>query len=174
MSNTQDKQFVQLLLRNQRRIYGFILTLVANATEADDLYQEACIKLWELSDRYDPERDFVPWACAIAYNVVRNHRHKRRRDRHVFSDEFLADAAAAHEQESEWLEARRLALIDCMDKLPAEARKAVDLVYNGTHTMQQVAEMLGRPREGFYKQVQRIRRDLFNCVTSSLGAEGLA
>ncbi|MBI1373518.1 MAG: sigma-70 family RNA polymerase sigma factor [Phycisphaera sp.] len=172
MSGKQDKQFVQLLLRNQRRIYGFVLTLVGNPHDADDVYQEACIKLWELADLYDPTRDFVPWACGVAFNVVRNHRHKIRRDRHVFSDAFLSDVADAHENEGEWMEERRLALIDCMEKLPADHRKAVDLCYNGRMTIQQVADMLDKPREGFYKQLQRIRRSLFECVTDTLAAEG--
>ena len=40
MDSEKGKEFVRLLLANQNRIYAFILTLVSNWSDADDVMQE--------------------------------------------------------------------------------------------------------------------------------------
>jgi DNA-directed RNA polymerase specialized sigma24 family protein len=42
MSLESGEQFTRLLLQNQKRIWGLILSLVPNGTEADDILQETC------------------------------------------------------------------------------------------------------------------------------------
>ena len=39
-SNKETKAFISLLVPNQRRIQAFILTLVPNINDAEDIYQE--------------------------------------------------------------------------------------------------------------------------------------
>ena len=85
-----DPSFVALFVKNQRRIYGYILTVVPDCNEADDLFQQTSLVLWEKAGEFRPEGDFVRWACGIAFNVIRNYRVKKRRDRHCFSDEMMA------------------------------------------------------------------------------------
>ena len=90
MPMDHDPSFVALFVKNQRRIYGYILTVVPDCNEADDLFQQTSLVLWEKADEFRPDGDFVRWACGIAFNVVRNWRVKKRRDRHCFSDEMMA------------------------------------------------------------------------------------
>ncbi|QNN22252.1 sigma-70 family RNA polymerase sigma factor [Planctomycetales bacterium ZRK34] len=165
---SSDRQFVQQLLQNQRRIYGFVLAMVADADAADDVYQDACMKLWELADQYDPERPFMPWACGVAFNVVRNHRTKARRDRHLFDEQLLSELAASYHAHETEIEQRRIALAECIGKLAPQQRRALELSYDGQHTMQQAAELMKRPVGAFYKQLQRLRRALAECINRRL------
>lgn len=171
-ANTTSRVLVNSLLQNQRRLYGFILSIVADANEADDIFQETSIKLWELAEQYDPSRPFMPWACGVAFNVIRNHRTRRRRDRHLFSDELLGEIAAVAVAESHWLDERRRALADCMAGLSGEQRRMVEMCYDGRRTIAEAASACGQSREGFYKKLQRLRRTLMDCVNRRVEQEG--
>lgn len=166
-----DRQFVGQLLQNQRRIYGFVLAMVADADAADDVYQDACMKLWELAGEYDPARPFMPWACGVAFNVIRNHRTRTRRDRHLFDEHLLSELAASYEAHETELEQRRTALAECIGQLAPAQRRAIELSYDGQHTMQQAADLMQRPVGAFYKQLQRLRRALAECINRRLAGE---
>ena len=42
-----SSDFLQLLLNNQMRIYAFILSLVRNYDDADDLMQDTANTMWQ-------------------------------------------------------------------------------------------------------------------------------
>ena len=94
MDDTRLQQFVELFVRNQNRIYRFIMTLIPNRTDADDLFQQTSLTLWKTWARYDSRQDFVKWACGIAHNEVRNHLRKVRGRNVLLSNEMLERLAA--------------------------------------------------------------------------------
>lgn len=55
-----------------KRLYGLCITLCANSTEADDLYQDTWLKVVEHISKYDPAKDFEPWLTKICVNTFRN------------------------------------------------------------------------------------------------------
>ena len=90
MPREHDPLFVELFVKNQRRVYGYIMTVVPDCNEADDLFQQTSMVLWEKAGEFRPDGDFLCWACGITHNVVRNWRVKKRCDRHCFSDELVS------------------------------------------------------------------------------------
>ena len=55
-----------------KRLYGLCMTLCANSTEADDLYQDTWLKVVEYISKYDPSKKFEPWLTQICVNIYRN------------------------------------------------------------------------------------------------------
>jgi RNA polymerase sigma-70 factor, ECF subfamily len=159
-----DPSFVALFVKNQRRIYGYILTVVPDCNEADDLFQQTSLVLWEKAAQFRPEGDFVRWACGIALNVIRNYRVKRGRDRHCFSDEMMARIAEVRAEKSEWLEAGLAALRACMRELDPFDRRLLDLCYEGVQSIRAVSEDLGRTENSIYQRLHRIRMRLLECI----------
>ena len=53
---------MRLFLANERRFYGLIFALVANAADADDLLQDISAGMWEHFDQFVPGTDFAAWA----------------------------------------------------------------------------------------------------------------
>ncbi len=47
-----SKDFIRLLLANERRIYAFILSMLPDLTDAEDVLQETSLVLWEKLDQY--------------------------------------------------------------------------------------------------------------------------
>src|SRR5688572_9156273 len=81
----KGKSFLRLFLQNQRRVYAYILTLLANRADADDALQEASLVMWDKFDPDSPPDDFAAWGCRIAYFKVLDIRKKRQRSRVLFS-----------------------------------------------------------------------------------------
>lgn len=164
MPSDRDSSFVALFVKNQRRIYGYILSVVPDCNEADDLFQQTSLVLWEKADEFRPERDFVRWACGIAFNLVRNWRVKKRRDRHCFSEAMMAQIADVRAEKSQWLEDSLLALGLCMEDLSPFERRLLDLCYDGDHSIREVSEQLGRSEGSVYQRLHRIRAKLLECI----------
>ena len=79
------RQFVQLLGQHERPLQAFILSLVPNWADADDIAQEARIRLWEQFDSYDPAMDFGGWARAIAKYLVLTYYKRQLRHEKLMS-----------------------------------------------------------------------------------------
>lgn len=54
----RTREFLRLLGQHERRLRGFILSLVPHWADAEDIAQEVRIRLWEQFDNYDPAKDF--------------------------------------------------------------------------------------------------------------------
>ena len=81
--------FFQLYLQSQRRLYAYILMLVPNSSDADDILQQTSSIMWQKFDTYDPDASFGAWAVSIAKYVIFDHYKKKRRSHVIFKDEML-------------------------------------------------------------------------------------
>ncbi len=60
MSNS-ELQFVQLLTSHQARLYAYVLSLVADADQANDIMQETNTVLWVKSSDFEIGTNFSAW-----------------------------------------------------------------------------------------------------------------
>ena len=165
------RQFVRLLTQHQRRVYGYILKMVVNWNDADEILQETNLRLWEEFDRFEPGTDFAAWAIRVAYYQVLTWRKKRDRSRLVF-DEIAIEAISDEGRVSAVVQdVREGALSACLEQLTARNRDLIQRCYAGKHTIRRVAEELNRSAESIYKSVQRIRLTLHRCVEQRLSLE---
>src|SRR3954447_23725953 len=85
----KNRLFLRLFLQNERRLYAYILTLLPNRADADDVLQEASLVMWDKFDAEQPPIDFAAWGCRIAYFKVLDFCKKRSRSRVLFSQAML-------------------------------------------------------------------------------------
>ena len=86
------------MVRNQQRVFAYIVSLVPNRADAEELFQQTCLTLWEHWERYDMSLDFVPWACGIAHNHVRNFLRKRQNSQTQLDADVLEMLAMRSQQ----------------------------------------------------------------------------
>lgn len=131
--NGNEKAFEVLLLRHKDKMYRFIYMKVRNRDLAEDIFQEAFVKIINTLKlgAYNEEGKFLPWAMRIAHNLVIDHFRKSskmrmisessstREDFNIFSvlslDEKNAHETLAYGE----LEKQMVGLID---HLPASQR----------------------------------------------------
>lgn len=70
--NGDEKAFEALLIRHKDRIYRFINMKVRDGALAQDIFQDAFIKIVNTlkAGNYNEEGKFLPWAMRIAHNLV--------------------------------------------------------------------------------------------------------
>jgi RNA polymerase sigma-70 factor, ECF subfamily len=163
----QQDEFVRLFSVHSQRIYEFILMLVIRRADADEIFQETCLVLWNKFDSYDPTGSFYAWACKIAYLKILALRRASRR-LHLFSEEVLgvlADKALACADE---LGMRREALDECLERLSAADRELIEQRYYGRCTPKEIAAATSRSVYSVYRALCRIHNSLFECVENRL------
>jgi RNA polymerase sigma-70 factor (ECF subfamily) len=163
--------FVRLLTQHDRRVYGYILSMLPNWTDADEVLQETNIRLWEEFDRFEPGTDFAAWAIRVAHYQVLTWRKRRDRSRLVFSDDAIQAIADERHNNPLPLDSRQAALAECLKQLSARNIDLITRCYSGGNTIRRVAKELQRSTEAVYKAVQRIRLTLHACIERRLAAE---
>ncbi len=174
MDSSLHALFAERFVRNQNRVYRYIFSLLPRRSEAEELFQEACLTLWQTWERYSPDIEFVAWACGIAHNLVRNHLRKRKHQPRLLADETLLDQLAERRiLEDAALEERRGALRGCLERLPETQRQLVEEVYSGDRSMKEIAERAAQTPNSVYKMLRRIRAALYECAERKLAPGGV-
>ncbi|WP_425399363.1 sigma-70 family RNA polymerase sigma factor [Aeoliella sp.] len=169
-----DSDYMRLWAANQRRVHGFILTLLPYGLDADETLQEVSITAWEkyadvANDIAGSSEAFVKWACAIArFKALDCIRKRSSSGRIVFSDELVEELAILQESQAEYLESRNDALIGCIAKLSERDRNLLRGRYESEMSVKQIATAVGLSVRSVYASLQRIRLSLLRCVEVTL------
>ena len=150
-SSPRQDQFVERFVRSQDRIYAYVATLLPNRADAEEVFQQISLLLWKKWQQFDPDRDFVAWACGMAHHEVRNFLRKHRdRGRVYLSEDVLAEVAHVRLELHDVLEARRQALQRCLDLLEPDVRALLERCYAGPDSIKAMAAELGKPPNVLY------------------------
>jgi RNA polymerase sigma-70 factor (ECF subfamily) len=174
MAASSQNEFAKCFLRWQGRLYAYITTLLPNRSDAEEVFQQTSLILWLKWDQYDPDRNFLAWACGMAHFEVRNFLRQRKPDQYrvVLSDEVLDLLASTRLAMEEGSEERIQALRICLDSLPNGQGRLIEEHYEHPDSATTVAKRLGITRANFYMRLHRIRRILMDCIDKRLAAEG--
>jgi RNA polymerase sigma-70 factor (ECF subfamily) len=174
MSRESDRLLHEQYVRNQDLLYGYIMSLMPNSSDADDVFQETSLVLWEKRNRYDPTRSFIAWSYGIARNVARNCIRKRRNRRQTLCPDLFVAVEEARLRATDALQQRSEAMEKCLDQLPGRHRTFVIGCYENKTPLAEVAQQMGISANALYLKLSRIRRHLLDCIQRTLQAEGNA
>jgi RNA polymerase sigma-70 factor, ECF subfamily len=173
-SSERVDEFVRLLGQNQRRIFLYVMSMVPNWSDAEEIIQETNLLLWREFDRFEPGTNFAAWACRVALNQTLAWRKRKRRDRLEFSPAFLEAVASETAAEADRLEERSRALAGCIEKLPERHRALLRSRYGERRAVDVIGREFGRSVDAVYRSLSRIRHTLHDCVTQSLSRDNRA
>ena len=128
-----------------KRLYGLCMTLCADSSEADDLYQETWLKAVAHFSKYDPARPFEPWLTKICVNIYRNTLRRYARS------PILVNFASNEEKDSliNSVPAPALedysTLHDAINRLPRKYRMTIILFYFRDMEISKTAQILNIP-----------------------------
>ena len=170
-SEAPRDEFIKLFTKFQRRVFLFILSQIPNPLEAEEIHQEANVIIWRKFDRFELGTNFLAWSCQIANYEVLKYRERKRRDRHLFSDDFVRQVASDAIEQADELEQRRQHLAVCLSKLRSDDRELIQQRYSAGESGKSVAELIGRPINSVYQSLSRIRRTLLECVNRQIRSQ---
>jgi RNA polymerase sigma-70 factor (ECF subfamily) len=73
-----DEAFEALFRQHQGMVYGWIIRIVRDPSAAEDLTIETFWRVYRARGRFDPAREFAPWARRIASNCALNYLRRPR------------------------------------------------------------------------------------------------
>jgi RNA polymerase sigma-70 factor (ECF subfamily) len=165
------EEFVRLLGQNQRRLFLYVMSLVPNYNDAEEVLQETNLVLWREFGQFTLGTSFAAWACKVAFHQVLAWRKRRQRDRLELSDAWLEAIADEVSATADALEERAQALAGCIDKLPPQHRDMLRLRYSEGQSIEAIAGRVGRTVDAVYRVLSRIRQTLYDCVSRTLARE---
>lgn len=165
------RQFVRLWTSASRRVHAYILSMVLNQADAEDLLQDVGVTVWEKLDEFDSSRDFTAWACGIARNKVLSF-NQLASHRLVQSSDLLDRIHAAASSNTRQHEFQHSLLLGCMSRLSEAERQLLRLRYVQENSLKEIAQDTGRSVHALYKSLQRVHLKLFECVSRRLGRGG--
>jgi RNA polymerase sigma-70 factor (ECF subfamily) len=167
MNNSDE--FLQLITEFQGRLFGFVLSLLGDVDQANEVLQETNLVLWRKSDEFEPGSDFKAWSFRVAHFQVMAFRQRQIRDRLVFSDEvieqFSRDAAAQDEAYEQRIEL----LGTCIDSLSERNRDVLCRFYDQGESLDTIGTSLKRTANAVGQMLFRIRKSLIECVSNENG-----
>lgn len=151
--------------------YSVALRVLGDPQKAEDVTQEAFLKLWTHAADFDPSRGALrSWLLTIVRNrAVDGLRGRGARERGELP---LLDVQPAKEAFDPWravaagLEAQ--AVREGLASLPAEQRQVVELAYYGGYTCREIAE-LSRTPVGTVKGRMRLALEKLHSFLSGRG-----
>jgi RNA polymerase sigma-70 factor (ECF subfamily) len=172
--SSKTNEFLRLLMAHQRRIYAFILTMVPNHGDAEDLFQETVLLMWSKFDGFARGTNFAAWGITVAKYQILSIR-KRHATRGILFSEAAAELLRSEsERFIEQTDVRMQALRQCIDKLGPQDYELIRLRYRDEVTIEGIARQMGRSVQGIYKRIVRIHDALLRCVRRTLSEEELA
>jgi RNA polymerase sigma factor (sigma-70 family) len=158
---------VAFVRRYQRRMYGLALTIVGEPALAEDLAQEAFVRVWRHAANYDSRRGSVAtWVLTITRNLCIDALRLRRADPvdpAALSALPLADQRMSPDDAASLGdEVARLRL--AIGRLPADQQRALVLAVIGGRTAKEISEAeqipLGTAKTRIRSAMHRLRADL--------------
>lgn len=171
MDGAQTEHFLRLLARHQEQLFRYLYSLLLNEEDSKDVLQETYIALCRKFADYDETKPFLPWAYRFAYLEVLKHRERNKRKARCLSDEVIESLAHEREAYSEDLAARLKALDTCLEKLPEADRRLIQHRYHQKTKVDELARELGSSHRTLFRNLDRIRRLLFDCITRRVAEE---
>jgi RNA polymerase sigma-70 factor, ECF subfamily len=172
-SHDRTTRFVELLTGHQRKLYGYICTMLLGDPGAADVLQETNLDLWAKLEDYDLERPFLPWAFGFARQRVLAHRRTHCRSRLVFSEEAMRLIDEYCMEYASEADERLVALRTCLKKLNPQQSELIRERYVSKTPVKQMAERLDETVHRISSRLHRIRKLLAKCITTTLSAKGL-
>src|SRR5687767_15052830 len=160
--------FAALVERHNERFYRLAVRYLQNREAAEDVVQDAFVKLWENPNLWQAGRNtkFTTWFYRIVVNLCLDVRKKKKPqaledDTLVIDEREAVDESMMRAQQQQMLE-REIAA------LPERQRTALNLCFNEDLSNQEAAEVMGLKLKAFQSLIMRARTTLKERMKSQL------
>ncbi|HEY7825642.1 MAG TPA: sigma-70 family RNA polymerase sigma factor [Candidatus Acidoferrales bacterium] len=153
-----------LIARYQNRLYRYLLRMVRQPQEAEDLFQQTWLRVAEKIRSYDPQRNFDAWLFTLARHLAVD--FLRRKRPHSLDEpageydagETLASRLASADQavlETLLARERSLHLAAALDELPVVYREVLTLRFEEEMKLEEIALVLAAPLSTVKSRLRR-------------------
>jgi len=143
-----------LYLRYKNNVYGYVLSILRDEHEAEDVTQHVFLKLMSVIQKYQPQKvPFTAWVIRVARNVAVDYQRQRR---DIPCDEVFESSHPTDDA----IRDRRRGLEQALATLPDDQRGVVVLRHLVGLTPGEIANRMGRTEASIHGLHHRARQAL--------------
>jgi len=166
--------FESLIREHQTRLYRFLLRLCGRPDLAEDVVQDAFVRVLGNIERFDERYRFSTWLFTIARRLLVNNLQKHRpRSESEWVEGWQSDDVhfeiALSDQEGRQRVGEMLE--EAMDMLSPQQREVVLLYHYKGHAVQEIAHLLGMPAGTIKSHLHRARRRMRDWINADDGMQ---
>ena len=140
--------FAALYDRHARAAYSLAYRMMGEKQAAEDIVQDAFLKLWRAAGSYRAERGSLrSWLLTVVHNrsidQLRSAASQRRTQEKVEASAPTSQPSEAFAQS--WRNSQRERVREALKTLPREQLKVLELAYFSGYTQKEIAQLLGLP-----------------------------
>ncbi len=166
--NKNHEQLAKLLKSHQNKIYAYIVSIVHNLSDADDLFQETVMILCRKFETFEQGSNFGAWSLTIAKNVVLNFRQKKRNAHVLINNSVFELVSQQSAIEIKTVEKRQQALTSCLKKLTPDDIHLLKLRFDTGEKIKSIAENMDKPVKSLYKKFSQLHESLRECINRTI------
>lgn len=167
-SKDRKAEFEQYLEDARVPLLRFIVSLVGNIQDAEDIIQKASMTMWRRFSEFEQGTNFIAWSFTVAAFEAKNFVRSASRSVVLFDDDLIDRLAASRGGDLQKKDARLAALEECIQRLDPESQSLVEAVYVRGEEIKEIAQREGRAPQTFYNRLNAIRRQLIECARAKL------
>lgn len=150
-----------------RELYSFCCFVTGNRQEADDLYQDTFLKVYELGDRLIIRKNPKGFLLSVAMNLYRNHRRKLSARLRIVGTRVSAEETLGNIPSGEPLTEERAIAEETgrilrreVERLPDKYRLPILLFYMEELSLADIAGILELPEGTVKSRIHRAKKIL--------------
>lgn len=167
----KEEAFRELVERYQRRTYWIAHNLLNNYEIAQDVSQEAFLRVFRHLERFDLQKNFYTWLYQIVVNLCIDHLRKQARNRTADLDDLggVADDSNGPPERGAKTELRRR-VHKTLDRLPPKYKVILTLRDIQGFSCEEIAQIVGCTNATVRWRLHRARK-LFKAVWDGKAVE---
>ncbi len=162
--------YAKIINKYKNQLYSTVLRMTKNPQDAQDLVQEAFIKVYHQLDKYDQKGSFSSWL----YRVTINHcLDEFRKKRYSFEHVELREESRIendHHPEIVFLKKEKSRQLErLIATLPEDERMIILLKYANERSYEEISELLGLPLSTVRNKLHRAKKKMRQLVKEEGG-----
>ncbi len=139
-----EQAFTALYHAHKRRLIAAALRLLKSETLAEEIVQEAFLKIWERRASIDPEQSFAAYLHRVAHHLVMDVFRKSASEKRL-TDQLISRAVDhyTHVEETIFAQENRERLHRALDLLPPQRKRVYTLFKLEGKSYQEIGAELG-------------------------------
>lgn len=163
--------FEELVNRYKKLVFNTAYRMMGNREEAEDVTQEAFIRIYNSLSRYNPQYKFSTWALKITTNLCLDNLRKRKGETLPIDEQFnICDEGLTPEEEYIRRENQKKVL-DAINKLPDKYKEFIILFHHRNLSYQEIMDITGESltivKNRLYRARQMLKEYLINADKES-------
>jgi len=149
LKRREPQAMADLYDRYGKLVYSVIVRIVRDEATAEDLTQEAFLRVWNRVQFFDQEKGSLgPWLLAVARNRAIDYLRSadgRMGQQSVEFDALSNPSLFGSLEKDIWNNVQARTIREALDKLPANQRQVIELAYYEGLSQSEMAERMKQP-----------------------------